>query len=118
MVGNGADQSQGVMAMTMKMLFGYNFGKLSIAVIPQAQDKAERGDWREIDVTSLDDDIADAYEEYKDCYRLMKEAKALFEGKMRAKAGLAEPKATPKVAKGSLSLADFLAQQASTGRRA
>ena len=104
--------------MTMKMLFGYNFGKLSIAVIPQAQDKAERGDWREIDVNSLPDDIGDAYEEYKDCYRLMKEAKARFEGKMRDQAGLQEAKATPKASKGSLSLADFLASQASAGRRA
>ncbi len=104
--------------MANKMLFGYNFGKLSIAVIPQGQDKAERDDWTAIDVASLPDDIGDAYEEYKDCYRLMKDAKAMFEGKMRAQAGLTEAKPQAKPAKGSLSLADFLASQASSGRRA
>ena len=104
--------------MAMKMLFGYNFGKLSIAVIPASQEKADRDDWTAIDPASLPDDIADAYEEYKDCYRLMKEAKAAFEGKMRDKAGLVEAKATPKPAKGSLTLAAFLDMQQASGRRA
>ena len=104
--------------MTMKMLFGYNFGKLSVARIPQDQDKAEREDWTAIDVASLPEDIADAYEEYKDCYRLMKVAKATFETAMREQAGLAEAKVVSKPAKGSLSLADFLASQAKAGHRA
>ncbi len=104
--------------MTMKMLFGYNFGKLSIAVIPQWQDKAERENWTAIDVASLPDDIGDAYEEYKDCYKLMKAAKATFETAMREQAGLQEAKPQAKPAKGSLSLADFLAQQVNSGRGA
>lgn len=111
----------------MKMLFGYNFGKLSIAVIPQTQKKAEKEDWAEIDPNSLEDSLQDLYLEYKDRYQAykdspaavaMRDARAAFELGMRDTAGL---KASPKVAKaskGSLSLADFLAGQANSGRQA
>ena len=56
--------------MAMKMLFGYNFGKLSVAIVPAHVKQADKGDWQEIDPASLTDELQDAYQEYKDAYAL------------------------------------------------
>lgn len=97
--------------MANKMLFGYNFGKLSIAVIPAHQAKAEKGDWMDVDVTELHDDIQLAYEVYKEAYKVAKAHKAHFEALMKDHAGLEDqPKAAPK-ARQRQSLADYLASR-------
>ncbi len=95
-----------------KMLFGYNFGKLSIAIIPLSQAKAEKSDWQEIDIDTMDDDMRLAYDSYKDAYRDMKAAREAFEASMRDAAGIADHTAKPAAAPKRQSLADYLKAQA------
>ena len=96
--------------MALKLLFGYNFGKLSLAAIPQDQAKADKEDWIEVHPSTLPEDIADAYEIYKEAYREMKDYRLAFEAKMRAHLGVTE-QAKP-VAKPKLSLSEYLARRA------
>lgn len=112
--------------MANKMLIGYNFGRLTIAVIPQEQKKADKEDWREIDPDSLPDELSALYDDYKEWYKLAqetkemvaaKEAKAAFETAMREQAGLATA-AKAKASNKAVSLSDFLASQANAGRQA
>lgn len=91
--------------------------------------------WTNIDVDSLDQEHQDNYAQYKAAYALMKDAKANFENTMNAKAGLPKGKrlffgynfgklslaigeddAKP-AAKGTPSLAQFLASQSASGVR-
>lgn len=104
--------------MAMKMLFGYNFGKLSVAVIPAGQDKADRDDWQEIDPASLPDALGDLYQEYKDAYSLAKDAREAFEAAMRDAAGIKAPVKVAKAGAKARSLADFLKAQEAGGHRA
>ena len=107
----------------MKMLFAYNFGKLSLAVIPDSQKKAEKSDWTEIDPETLPDDCQDLLVEYKDAYhdahntpqyQAMKTAKAAFEAAMRSTGGCSTGKAKAKSSK-AVSLASFLTSNANGG---
>jgi TPP-dependent pyruvate/acetoin dehydrogenase alpha subunit len=102
--------------MANKMLFGYNFGKLSIAVIPAYQDRADKEDWKQIDPNSLPEDMLAAYELYREASREAGELRKAFEDKVKAAAGFkAEAKPAPK---GAVSLASFLGSQANSGRNA
>lgn len=96
--------------MAMKMLFGYNFGRLSIAAIPQTQAKAEKEDWIDVDVTKLDQSVADAYEVYKEARAIANDLRKEFETKFKASVGY---KDTPKVkpVQPKRSLAEYLAER-------
>ena len=72
--------------MAKQMVFGYNFGKLSIAVV-EAGEKAEREDWRELDPSSLPKDIEAQYNAYVELRREANSAKQLFENALRVKLG-------------------------------
>ena len=108
--------------MSLKMLFGYNFGKLSLAVIPATQKTAKKEDWQDVDPATLSEELQVLHAEYKDAYAALKatpERKAVddtrkaFEAAMRETAGIvAAPKAA---AKGSVSLADFIASRVASG---
>jgi hypothetical protein len=91
------------------MYFGYYFGKLSIATTDGS--KPEKGDWQEIDPTTLSDNQQEMYEAYKAAYRIAKEAKAAFEASVRREAGFAVKPVTKTTKKPGLSLADYLAMQ-------
>lgn len=96
------------------MFFGYYFGKLSIATTDGR--KPEKGDWTEIDVTTLTEAQLSLYQDYKDCYRDMKEAKNAFETVMRREAGIRTLPVKPKAqAKPGMSYADYLVQQKANG---
>jgi hypothetical protein len=96
------------------MFFGYYFGKLSVAVTDKV--KPEKGDWQELDVNTLSESQRGLYNDYKDCYRDMKEAKNAFEAVMRREAGIrALPEKAKTTPKKGLSLADFMAQQKANG---
>lgn len=93
--------------------------------------------WTEIDPTTLPDVVQKAYADYKAAYREMKECRMLFEaelneaanppagkrivcgynfGKLSIALGDAKDERKPAAAKGTL--ADFLAGQVASGRRA
>lgn len=91
--------------------------------------------WQEIDPASLPDHVAKAYAEYKGMYRAMKEARMAFEDTLQPGApqgmrivcgynfgklsvALAPDDAKPVKARASGSLADFIAAQQASGRRA
>jgi len=97
--------------MTRKMLFGYNFGKLSIAIIPAVQAKAEKQDWVEIEPASLDETAFAAYRDYKAQYAKAKAARELFEQAMRDAAGIATAPAPKPAGAARQSLADYLASR-------
>ena len=91
--------------------------------------------WSEIDPASLPQAQADLYAAYKQAYRAMKEAREAFETSLQSGAphgmrivcgynfgklslALAPAEEKPARAKASGSLADFLASQQASGRRA
>ena len=104
--------------MAMKMLFGYMFGKLAVAVIPSYQDKAERDDWRKIDPATLPNEVANAYEAYREANAMAADARRDFEKLFRDTVGFEQPKAVARVSKDTLSLDAFRQQMANSGRNA
>lgn len=99
----------------MKMLFGYNFGKLSIAMV---EDRAEKEDWNEIDPESLSTASRVAYDAYRVQRKKAGELKAEFERIMRREAGIVSGEKTQKASKSAISLSDFLAMNSRSGYRA
>ena len=95
--------------MSMKMLFGYNFGKLSIAVIPLSQAKADKEDWQEVDLDELSPEIRKAYEEYKASYKVTKGHREYFEAVMRGMADIHTPVKAKAAKVARPSLAEYLA---------
>ena len=100
-----------------KMLFGYNFGKLSVAIIPAGQAKAERGDWQEIDANTLPPAAKAKYEAYKAKYREAKGLKDEFEALLREAAGIKGETKAEKAAVPKLTLSQFIASQNASGHR-
>lgn len=93
-----------------KMLIGYNFGKLSVAIIPATQAKAEKDDWATVDPTTLPSHVQNAYKDYKDAYQVMKEAREVFEQMLREETGIVSPtKVATKGQTKPLSMADLMA---------
>ena len=92
----------------MQMRFGYNFGKLSIAVVPEGTEPT-KDDWKELDPNTLPEGERNAYQAYKSHYKAMKEAKVTFENRLRNRCGLvAVVKAQPKASSKALSLDAFI----------
>lgn len=92
-----------------KLVFGYNFGKLSVAVVKSEGQTLGKGDWREIDPATMTPELQEAYGKLKEARRLAAVAKGEFEAMMTKAAGF---EAKPTVAKASpkaVSLADYLA---------
>ena len=91
----------------MRMFIGYNFGKLSVAVIGDGVEKPQKEDWRNIDPATLPDDVRRAYTEYKDSYAVTAEFRKDFERKLRSLGGITTP-VVRKNATRSFSLADAI----------
>ena len=93
--------------------------------------------WHEIDVSTLSAEAQAAYASYKDAYRAMKEWRVAFEGQLSDEAALPagkrmvfgynfgklsvavveDDRKAAKATPAKQSLADFIASQASAGRR-
>ena len=94
-----------------KLVFGYNFGKLSVAIVKTVGQKLDKGDWTTIDPDSLSPELQQAYSELREARKLANEVRAKFEAMMTKEVGL-EPEAKPEPkAKKALSLADYIAAQ-------
>jgi len=95
------------------MFFGYNFGKLSLAITRGK--RPEKGDWKEINPVSLGGEIKTAYNEYKAAYKLAKEAREAFERKVRTAAGIDTSKPV-HVGKSAGTLEGFITASLEDGR--
>lgn len=95
------------MTTPRKLLFGYNFGKLSVAVLPADQLKADKTDWLEINPDTLTPATRKLYDAYKLQASITKSAREAFETDMRGHMGIAsaiKPTASTK----ALSFADLV----------
>ena len=98
-----------------KLLFGYNWGKASIAIIPVRQDKADKSDWQDVDFSELPGDCETAYEAYKAAYKAAKAAREQYEALMRGAIGVDSVRRERPVAKPKRTLADYLAERTGNG---
>lgn len=95
------------MTAPRKLLFGYNFGKLSTAVIPADQAKAEKGDWLEINPDTMPTPMRKLYDDYKASASATKLAREAFESAFRRDMGIAGTVKTTASTK-ALSFADLV----------
>lgn len=99
-----------------KLLFGYNWGKASIAIIPVRQDKADKNDWQDVDFSELDPECETAYEAYKAAYKAAKAAREQYEALMRGAIGIDSHVSQRRVAaKVRRTLAAYLAERNGSG---
>ena len=99
-----------------KLLFGYNWGKASIAIIPVRQEKADKSDWQDVDFSELDPECEAAYEAYKVAYKAAKAAREAYETLMRNAIGIdSHAEQRRAVAKPKRTLASYLAERTGNG---
>jgi hypothetical protein len=102
----------------MKALFGYNFGRASIAIIPDSQKKASKEDWTQVDFATLPSEAQVAFKAFQDyneelkateAFKRVQAARTEYEMIMRSVLGIKSDKLSKQ------SFADYLASRTEAG---